>query len=314
MLPALANPSQRNGGVVGESKAEILAALEHAAPQYVAPAVLISDGPLAARMEKLLRAVSGGKLSLPFILKPDIGQRGVGFKKVTTIAEAEHYLRSVTAPVIAQAYAPGPFEAGIFYYRFPDEPSGHILAITDKLFPVICGDGASTVTQLIYRDERASLIAGTYLRRVGPHADEILARGEQLQLVAAGNHCQGCIFRDGAHLNSPALLERIDGISKRLPGFYIGRYDVRYSSADELSAGTAFTIIELNGAASEATSIYDSRNSLCTAYRMLYRQWRLVYAIGAANRRCGFRAPGLRALLADWFMYQRQAAEYPIAD
>jgi len=70
-----------------------------------------------------------------------------------------------------------------------------------------------------------------------------------------------------------ALAERMDAISRKLTGFNIGRYDIRYSNQEDLRAGRNFQIIELNGAASEATSIYDSRNSLLAAYRTLFRQW-----------------------------------------
>jgi hypothetical protein len=81
------------------------------------------------------------------------------------------------------------------------------------------------------------------------------------------------------------LAARIDDISRRLPGFFIGRYDLRYASEADLRAGTNFQIIELNGAASEATSIYEARSSVVAAYRTLFRQRDLVFAIGAANRR-----------------------------
>ena len=111
-------------------------------------------------------------------------------------------------------------------------------------------------------DSRARLIAQTYLDRFTSDADRILARGECLRLVEAGNHCQGCIFKEGGDLYSEQLRTTFDEISQLLPGFYIGRYDVRYKSDDELRAGTEFTIIELNGAASEATNIYDESNSL----------------------------------------------------
>ena len=61
-----------------------------------------------------------------------------------------------------------------------------------------------------------------------------------------------------------------NAISQRLTGFFIGRYDIRYHKDDDLRAGKNFQIIELNGAASEATSIYDSRNSIFAAYRTLF--------------------------------------------
>jgi len=116
------------------------------------------------------------------------------------------------------------------------------------------------------------------------------------------------------HLCSPALLETIDTISRKVPGFYIGRYDIRYTSETDLRAGRNFQIVELNGAASEATSIYDARNSLFTAYRTLFRQWDLVFAIGAANRQRGSRTTGVLLLWQHWRDYARCAATYPVAD
>jgi hypothetical protein len=43
--------------------------------------------------------------------------------------------------------------------------------------------------------------------------------------------------------------------------------------SDEDLENGRFKVIELNGAASEATNIYDARNSLFSAYRTLYKQW-----------------------------------------
>jgi hypothetical protein len=81
-----------------------------------------------------------------------------------------------------------------------------------------------------------------------------------------------------------------------------------------LRAGKNFQIIELNGAASEATNIYDAQNSLATAYRTLFRQWDLVFAIGAANRRRGCATTKLSLVWRKWREYGRLAASYPPAD
>ncbi len=138
--------------------------------------------------------------------------------------------------------------------------------------------------------------------------------GETVKLVEAGNHAQGCVFRDGSRLWSKELEKGIDEISQRLDGFFIGRYDIRYSSEDELRAGRNFQIIELNGAASEATSIYDARNSLFAAYRTLFRQWEIVFAIGAANRRGGAAPTKLPLLWRKWRETTALIATYPLAD
>jgi hypothetical protein len=142
----------------------------------------------------------------------------------------------------------------------------------------------------------------------------VLSAGETVKLVEAGNHAQGCIFRDGSHLWSQKLEQRLDEISQRLDGFFIGRYDIRYSSEADLRSGRNFQIIELNGAASEATNIYDARNSLWSAYRTLFRQWDLVFAIGAANRRRGSSPTRLSLLWRKWRETTALIATYPLAD
>src|SRR6266852_2252908 len=72
--------------------------------------------------------------------------------------------------------------------------------------------------------------------------------------------------------------------------------------------------IELDGAASEATNIYDEGNSLWSAYKTLYQQWKLVFQIGAANRSRGHRPASPNAVFRDWIEFSRQAMEYPLAD
>jgi hypothetical protein len=116
------------------------------------------------------------------------------------------------------------------------------------------------------------------------------------------------------HLRTPELEARIDEISQKLRGFFIGRYDIRYANECDLRAGRNFQIIELNGASSEATSIYDARNSLWAAYRMLFRQWDLVFAIGAANRARGATPTKLSLVWRQWRSYHAMAASYPAAD
>src|SRR5262249_41618900 len=183
----------------------------------------------------------------------------------------------------------------------------------EKVFPTITGDGARTLAQLIRADPRASLISRRYLHRFAERKDEILPRSEVLKLVETGNHAQGCIFRDDGHLWSEELDAKIDNISRNLPGFYIGRYDIRYGNEQDFRDGRNFKVLELNGASSEATSIYDPRTSLRSAYRVLFRQWRLVFAIGAANRTRGCAPDSVRKLWREWRRYSRSAGSDPLA-
>ena len=124
-----ANPGIPAGGVVGESKADILAQLD---PRHVAPTVLVPAGALADRISTALAA----GWDYPLILKPDAGQRGAGVRKVHDREAGEQYLAANPGPVVVQPFHPGPFEAGVFYYRLPGEAHGHLFSVTDKVFPV----------------------------------------------------------------------------------------------------------------------------------------------------------------------------------
>jgi membrane protein DedA with SNARE-associated domain len=314
MLPTAANPGIFSGGMVGESKMATLRDLMTSSPEFTADAELLGGATVEERLISLMEICARRNLAFPFILKPDLGQRGAGIKLIRDESQARAYLQQTNAPLLVQRFAAGPNEVGIFYYRFPSEPSGHIFAITEKIFPVVIGDGESTLTELVWRDPRARFLAEKYLQRFGDRRNDILPAGKTSKLVEAGNHAQGCIFRDGIHLNSPALVKRIDMISRGVNGFFIGRYDIRYDRAEDLMAGTKFQIVELNGAAAEAASIYDSRNSLFSAYKTLFQQWDLVFAIGAENRNHGCFTTKPIHLWREWRHYSLLAATYPNAD
>jgi membrane protein DedA with SNARE-associated domain len=313
-LPTAANPGMFSGGFVGESKITTLRDLFASSPESTAEAHLLDNAPPAERLATLEQLRDRHQINYPFILKPDVGQRGVGVKVIRTADQAAAYLQQTCAPLVLQRYVADPHEVGVFYYRFPLEPRGRIFAITEKIFPTITGDGRHTIEELVWRDDRGRFMAEKYLRRLEERRGKKLPAGEIVKLVEAGNHAQGCIFRDGSHLHSEELEQRIDEISRRLDGFFIGRYDIRYSSREDLRAGRNFQIIELNGAASEATSIYDARNSLLAAYRTLFRQWGLVFAIGAANRAQGWPPLNLAALWRGWRESTTLAVTYPPTD
>ena len=94
------------------------------------------------------------------------------------------------------------------------------------------------------------------------------------------------MFLDGSHLVTPALTTAIGRVSRAQAGFHFGRYDVRAPSVEAFQRGE-FTVIELNGLTSESTNIYDPQHSVWFGWRVLGRQWRLAFAIGAENRARG---------------------------
>jgi hypothetical protein len=235
-------------------------------------------------------------LSFPVVLKPDQGQRGTGVAVIRSTEESDRYLSSAAVDTIIQEYAYGD-EFGVFYYRRPEERRGRIFSITEKRMPAVIGDGVSTLEKLILADDRAVCIARFLIDKHQAHASEVPTRGERVQLVELGTHCKGAMFLDGSWINTPELETRIDEIGRSFEGFYFGRFDIRTPSIDDFRAGRNFKVVELNGVTSEATHIYDPRNSLVDAYRVLFEQWRLAFEIGVTNRERGVKASSLRELL-----------------
>ena len=288
------NPGMPDGGVVGESKAEILARLP---ADYAIPGHRLASGRDACALASALAHMSAAGWTFPLVLKPDVGQRGVGVRSIRSVAALAGYLAAARGAVLMQPFHDGPFEAGIFYYRFPGDARGRILSITDKRFPVIVGDGVSTVRRLIEVHPRYRLQSRLFLARHAARLDAVLATGERMQLAMAGNHAQGTTFYDGAHLWTPALERRVDAIAHQYEGFFIGRFDVRYRDVDAFVAGHDLAIVELNGATAESTNIYDPGQSLWNAYRVLFEQWSMVFAIGSANRARGAKPTSMYRLV-----------------
>jgi len=299
------NPAIPGGGFVGESKARILEGLAHA-PELVATWELIPA--TLASAERVARAEAfrtRHRLGWPLVLKPDVGERGSGVAVVRTPAEMEAYLTRATGDTIVQEYAPG-VEFGVFYVRHPSEATGRIFSVTDKRFPTVTGDGQRDLETLILDDDRAVCMAPFYLRRHAARLGEVLPPGATLQLVELGTHCRGAAFFDGGWVRTPALEAAMDRLSRGFRGFYFGRYDIRTPNAEELQQGRNFKVVELNGATAEATHIYDPRNSLLSAYRVLFEQWRTLLEIAAANRNQGATLTGWREL---WHLVRHHDAQ-----
>lgn len=306
-----ANPGMPDGGVVGESKFEILSKLPE---QWTIPTEILEPGSADARDGFLLAIMAQRGWNLPLVLKPDVGQRGSGVRLARSHASAREYLSQLHDRILVQPYHPGPYEAGIFYYRRPGDARGRILAITDKHFPFVAGDGHSTLEELVWSHPRYRMQAKTFVARLSERRTRIPLAGERVDLGIAGNHAQGTLFKDGLHLLTPALEARIDAIARHYEGFFIGRFDVRYSDREAFLAGRDLAIVELNGATAECTNIYDPERSLLAAYRALFLQWRLVFEIGAANRRDGRPVSSTARLLGLVRAHLQETRPFAVSD
>ena len=272
----------KNGGFVMDSKREIYNLMPQ---RYYPKTDFIKE---AIPFQEVLEVLEISKIKLPFIVKPDIGLRGSAVKKITNLEELKTYHLKANFDYLLQDLIPFENEVGIFYVRFPNEKHGRLTGIVAKEFLIIQGDGISTIEALLKVNPRYEFQLKALQTEYGKQLLEILPKGEKQNLVPYGNHARGAKFLDYSHLISSELTKVIDQMCLQIPEFYFGRMDLMYNTWEELEEGKNFSIVELNGAASEPTHIYDPKHSLFFAWKELARHITYMFEISVLNHQRGF--------------------------
>lgn len=273
------NPTIRNGGFLMESKREIYCLL----PEGSYPSTLFIKAGTPA--EEIIATVEKQALHYPLVGKPDIGMQGKSVQKLDNTDDLLAYALQSKVDFLVQEFVPYKNEAGIFYYRFPGEEKGHISGIVGKEFLKITGDGVSTMETLIRKDKRARLQLRVLRKNSADGLQRVLPEGEEFILVPYGNHVRGAKFLDFTDRVDEVLEQTIDAVCGQTDGFYYGRLDIRYNTWEELKQGRNFSIIELNGAGSEPTHIYDPKHSIFFAWKEIIRHLNLLYKISRLNHK-----------------------------
>lgn len=311
-LPSAANPQITAGGLVGDTKSEYFASMGAHARSMVAPYVMLQ----VAGDDMLLSALSAmgeAGLVFPVVAKPDLGWCGFGVRRLDDAVELADYLARypVGESLMLQRYLDEPGEAGIFYVRHPDQPSGWLLGILLRHYPQVIGDGISTVAQLIEADARLRRAVRNQREHECRHdPDEVPVAGDTVRLSLIGSTRVGGRYEDGSAIATAELTAAIEAIARDMPQFHVGRFDVRYRTLQDLRCGR-FTIMEVNGAGSEAVHAWDPKYSVRQVYRMVFAKQRLLFALGAANRARGHRPIGMLALARHHLHQQRLIRRYP---
>jgi hypothetical protein len=273
------NPHINNGGFLMESKKSIYDMI----PGNFYPGTLLFNA--GADPAEVIASAGAYQFAFPLVAKPDIGMKGISVKKIGNANELREYVLSSKVDFLVQEYIPYENEVGIFYYRYPHESKGHISGIVKKEFLTVNGNGVSTLRQLLLNDKRAILQLPVLEKLYGTRLNQVLPAGTEEMLVPYGNHARGAKFIDITHLADQELTDSIDRICKRVDGFYYGRLDIRYESWEALKRGERFSIVELNGAGSEPTHIYDPGHSIFRAWREILRHWNILFHISRINHK-----------------------------
>ena len=273
------NPTIKNAGFLLESKKEIYDLI----PQQYYPATLFFKA--GSSLSTVLNEINDYGLQYPLIGKPDIGMQGKAVKKLGNAEELSGYLTASKVDFLIQEFISFENEVGIFYYRYPNEANGKISGIVQKEFLSVTGDGYSTIEALLRKDRRFILQLETLRRSDGDHFNHVLKAGEKHLLVPYGNHVRGAKFLDASSMIDETITRSIDEVCKKIDGFYFGRLDIRYNNWEDLRQGKDFSIIELNGAGSEPTHMYDPKHSIFFAWKEIIRHLNILSRISRMNRK-----------------------------
>lgn len=276
-----ANPGIKNGGMAMESKKEIYDLLPQ---QYYPKTILVSEN---RNVENILLNCQLRGIEFPLIAKPDIGMKSFAVDKISSLEDLKNYMSKMPYPFLLQELIGFPLEIGLFYVRMPNVSSGKITGIVSKEFMSVRGDGASSVLELIKKEPRSHLHLKVLMRKYGDYLHTVLAANEEFILVPYGSHTRGAKFIDITHELDQELIDRMNAICTNIPGFYFGRLDIRYSSMEEIKKGRNFSIIEINGAGSEPTHIYDPGHSLFFAWNEIIKHWNLMFRVSKMNYNTG---------------------------
>ena len=297
---AAANPAIETGGLLGESKADIMKQLPD---RWKPKAVFVPHGTESAKLAGLMENAS---LSFPVFAKPNIGERGFRVAKINN-AEAllDYHGVKNGFDYLIQEYVAWPLELSVLHYRYPGSNKGTISSICVKKYLTVTGDGKRSLGQLIDDYPRARFQQEKLLERWEDAWSNIPEKGEEVLLVPVGNHARGATFIDANHEIDEALCKVFDEIGNSLEGILFARYDLKCASLEALRKGRDFAIMEINGAGAEPAHIYDPENALLRAYHDMYRHWNALFRVSKAQHAQGVPYMSWREAREAWGRHRK---------
>jgi hypothetical protein len=271
------NPTIPFGGYEGETKTDVYKQL----PKDCYPRTVLNKPGEA--FDTVKRRVADAGFQYPFIVKPDIGRKGLLFRKLDTEAQLEEYHHYCPMDYLVQDLVDQPMELGVFYVRHPSKQTGQITGIILREALEVWGDGRTTLRELIVRHPQAGKRAEEMCRKHEDLLDWAPADRERYVLSYAINRSRGARLRNLSHEADAELTAFFDKLSLHSGAFYWGRYDVKCHSIADLKQGKNYAILEYNGAGASPSHIYHCGMSLWQAYSVILFHWKLLFEVSKWN-------------------------------
>ena len=182
------NPTLTFGGLDGEAKREMYDLLPN---EFYPKTIYISP---KDSFDNLKNRLEQSGFRYPFIVKPDIGAKGLLFRKVDDEQKLKIYHQKNAVDYLIQDLVEYPLEVSVFYYRYPNQQKGVISGFIQKELMDVYGDGKSSLWDLIMIHPKARHRAEEMQIKHAQNLEKVIPAGERYILTYASQlHVSSCL-------------------------------------------------------------------------------------------------------------------------
>ena len=166
------NPKLTFGGMEGEPKKEMHELLY---PGFCPEYFNVKPSSNFCEIKKQLHLTG---INYPLIVKPEIGGKGILFRKIESEAHLKEYHSKIPVEYFIQEFVKYPLEVSLFYYRFPFEKKGTITGFLQKVPMRVTGDGEHTLEELLLKNLKTKKRIGELKLKHAGNFNKIIPEGE----------------------------------------------------------------------------------------------------------------------------------------
>ncbi len=293
---AAANPALENGGLFNYSK---FAAQNHFPKANLPKTFMVHPHD---DYDTTLGKINEKAIDYPFVIKPDVGERGKGVMVINTPTELKLYLQEQPKQFyMIQDFVRKSQEFGVFFLKNPVTGEFSIPSLTRKIPLQVIGDGESTLLGLVQNHPRARRYQD--LVQLSDPA-YVPFPGQMMRLSPMGNHCKGAVFLDYSSYITAEMTAVFKQIFEGVQGINYGRLDVKVDELMDLMDPAKIIILEVNGANAEPIQMYSPEKSYRQALKTVRFYFRTMAKLAQQNlkgRRIHFREKDTWASLMEYW-------------
>lgn len=238
---------------------------------------------LNTRWGNALKILKQEKITFPCVIKPEIGDGGIGVYIAQSAAHLRAWLDANVDDAVVQEFVDGN-EYEVIWTRRPGRKEGRIQSVVQKDFVRVKGDGERKLEDLIWADDHGVANGKLFCKQNFRKADMVLKPGKYYPLAPTGSRIRGARFIARPELRAGTLSKAIDTLADACGDVHYVCLDIRAASDEALSNGEAIRITSVKGAGATSSELYDGYVRMGNAYARIYKELNFCFSVGAELR------------------------------